>query len=384
MSKLKWAVVIGLVPAVVGFVVGCNSSSSGSSAGADTKTAQTVKSASKLASVLLSAGPPPPPNWFSVTTSGASHRSVNAALGDYQKAQARRVLARTANLDSTIACTSGTATPITNGFAFDKCVMDLGSGVTSYQDGQYTLLTTTSGTTSSTTAIYGSNGVPLVVRYSGVVNNTEQPKEEWEMLGSFMSADTDPQVCTNGGTGNASSTLNETLTMRIKSYKDGAIESDESYSASNVELVALTKAFDSDCNPTDATTTFSGKSELTDHINATNDSSWDGSFTVHETTTTATNGDQTISDEFNGTLAVKDACVNVSLVYHTVKPIVTIVPFGSTDTTMICPIQGELAITGDFIATIGYTATGGVTIDAGSNGSIDKTYASCTDAHVCN
>jgi hypothetical protein len=226
--------------------------------------------------------------------------------------------------------------------------------------------------------------VPFVVQNFVVHDNAEQPTSEWEMLGSFMSADTDPQACTNGATGYASSTLNETLAMRIKSYKDGVIESDESYSASNVALVVLTKSFDTDCNPTDATTTFSGKSELTDHIKATNDSSWDGSFTVHETTTTATNGDQTISAEFNGTLSVKDACVNVSLVYHTVKPIVAVIPFGSAEDAMICPIQGELAITGDFVATIGYTATGGVTIDAGSNGSIDKTYASCADADVCN
>ncbi len=58
----------------------------------------------------------------------------------------------------------------------------------------------------------------------------------------------------------------------------------------------------------------------------------------------------------------------------TIEPVVT--PTGSD-----CPISGRLSVSGSLgSATIIYNSNGTVSIDEGSNGSIDATYDYCNDA----
>jgi hypothetical protein len=48
-----------------------------------------------------------------------------------------------------------------------------------------------------------------------------------------------------------------------------------------------------------------------------------------------------------------------------------------------CPTSGVIKVTGDQSATITSTATGGVEIDNGSDGTVDEILESCADADIC-
>jgi hypothetical protein len=130
------------------------------------------------------------------------------------------------------------------------------------------------------------------------------------------------------------------------------------------------------CEPTKVTFSESGNFSITDNLNAKNSASIAIAAltgTWEEITKDGKVG-ELITE--NGTMTITSACFTGTMTLATTTPI-----FVAYEDD--CPTAGELKITGSATATITYTSTGGVNIDEGSNGSIDKSYKSCDEAGAC-
>jgi len=170
--------------------------------------------------------------------------------------------------------------------------------------------------------------------------------------------------------------LNGPIALKQDTDGNGTIDVDQNVRAQSFTMTVRITRFDlSSCTPLDLSVAVAGTLAVTDNLNA-NESFALTSSTSNPLTlalSTVTGGTNiTIA----GSFSVSSVCFTGALTITTQAPI-----FSPVDAP--CPTAGVLSVTGDQIGTISYTSTGGVTIDEGSNGSIDRTFPSCSGAQAC-
>jgi len=175
--------------------------------------------------------------------------------------------------------------------------------------------------------------------------------------------------------------LNGTFSLQLDIDGNGTLEVDTSSQAQGFTIMSRINTFDPNlCIPRDLSASVSGQLSVTDNLNS------NASFTlISSPSNPLTISVSTITGGVNitlrGSFSTSAPCFTGSLTVDTPTPL-----FFPTTTFNIsgeCPTAGVLTVTGSQIGTIRYTPTGGVTIDNGSDGSIDQTFNTCDDAKAC-
>jgi len=174
--------------------------------------------------------------------------------------------------------------------------------------------------------------------------------------------------------------ISGTASYKEYAHRDGKLKIDEAITMTDLKLSVTGSAPDlKSCEPTKVTFSESGKFSATDNLNAKNSVSVDiaEKSPMKATWTEAIqDGKMGKSTTIDGTISITSDCFTGTITLVTTTPVFT------TDEDD-CPTLGEVKVTGDVTATITHTSTGGVNIDEGSNGSIDKSFKSCEEAGAC-
>lgn len=166
-------------------------------------------------------------------------------------------------------------------------------------------------------------------------------------------------------------TLNLKMVIREDRGKDGTWDTDLEYNISNL-VKTHSYTLGSGCEINSVKVNYStqgnGSISVTDRVKGDN-------FTIRNLSMTATLTSTSSFDKesFSGTMTVTSSCYTASLNIQTLEDLIT--PNGED-----CPTSGKIRITGGTNATYIFTSTGGIQIDLGNNGTIDKTYNKCSDA----
>jgi hypothetical protein len=101
-------------------------------------------------------------------------------------------------------------------------------------------------------------------------------------------------------------------------------------------------------------------------------------FTVTFSPTTV-NGVKGETEVYSGSISITTNCL-----VETTFTISTVVPIFYPDGDVDCPTAGKILVTGGGVTSaVTFTASGGVQIDEGNNGTTDKDFSDCDDADVC-
>lgn len=165
-------------------------------------------------------------------------------------------------------------------------------------------------------------------------------------------------------------TLNLKMVIREDRGEDGIWDTDLEYNISNfVKTHSYTLGSQCEINSVkvDYSTQGNGSISITDRVKGDN-------FTLRNLSMTATLTLTSSSDKesLSGTMTVTSSCYTASLNIQTLEDFIT--PTGGD-----CPTSGKIRITGGTNATYIFTSTGGIQIDLGNDGTIDKTYNKCSD-----
>lgn len=165
--------------------------------------------------------------------------------------------------------------------------------------------------------------------------------------------------------------LNLRMVIREGRGNDGTWDTDLEYNISNL-VKTHSYTLGSGCVINSVKVNYStqenGSISVTDRVKGDN-------FTIRNLSMTATLTSTSSSDKesFSGTMTVTSSCYTASLNIQTLEDLIT--PNGED-----CSTSGKIRITGGTNATYIFTSTGGIQIDLGNNGTIDKTYNKCSDA----
>lgn len=166
--------------------------------------------------------------------------------------------------------------------------------------------------------------------------------------------------------------LNLKMVIKEDRGNDGTWDTDLEYNISNLVKTYSSYTLGSQCEinsvKVDYSTQENGSISVTDRVKGDN-------FTIRNLSMTATLTSTSSSDKesFSGTMTVTSSCYTAYLNIQTLEDLIT--PNGED-----CPTSGKIRITGGTNATYIFTSTGGIQIDLGNDGTIDKTYSKCSDA----
>lgn len=165
--------------------------------------------------------------------------------------------------------------------------------------------------------------------------------------------------------------LNLKMVIKEDRGNDGTWDTDLEYNISNlVKTHSYTLGSGCEINSVkvDYSTQENGSISVTDRVKGDN-------FTIRNLSMTATLTSTSSSDKesFSGSMTVTSSCYTASLNIQTLEDL--IIPNGKN-----CPTSGKIRITGGTNATYISTSTGGIQIDLGNDGTIDKIYNKCSDA----
>ena len=322
-------------------------------------------------------------------TQGSSERSLNAAVGRFQRSSgANAVGVRTASTKAITPseCLSGGSVAVNgNTLVYANCE-DIYGNTKFFQNGTITYTSVDAATNGTFTYTAGAGTTPYVYRISIINGATTQPEFEMSMLAD-VTGTSSGNICNNptsGEIGYANSTMSMTGEFRFKAYANGALITDDTLKATGLTAVITVATYDADCiTPTNITLTESGAIALTDNLDSANNTSMTVSgLVMNSVTSTNAATQQILTTSLSGSMTVTSPCFTGSLTFSTVENIVEIID-PTTGEADGCPIAGKLVISGSVVGTVKYTATGGVEIDNGSDGTVDQTFTSCEDADVC-
>ncbi len=271
------------------------------------------------------------------------------------------------------ACDSGTATSDGTTTTYSQCVYVFGD-TKFYFDGSISYTDTGTGFTS----VAGSANNPYVIRIYQVVNAADVLLSETSMTLSFNGTFNGSESCGAGTIYTSTSIAMSGSMSFIENSVDGAAIENGSATLTNMVVDATSSNFDSvTCEPANVALTMSGSASSVDNLDSSNSMS----LSISEASPLSIQWADTgliIEVEVNGTMTVAASCFNGTLTIATTTPIQ--VP--DTDEEA-CPIAGVVTLTGSMTGTVTYNSNGSVSIDEGSNGSVDQTLASCNDAGTC-
>ncbi|MFQ5780450.1 MAG: hypothetical protein ACE5HN_06640 [Nitrospiria bacterium] len=168
---------------------------------------------------------------------------------------------------------------------------------------------------------------------------------------------------------------NATFDRKEDLNADGTLDWHELFTATDLRIT-VTESMDTACVGTGVTIVLNGGASFDDVLNPTGNDNYSATFTNFTLTLTEVAGGESVT--MNGQIAITSTCVNGTVTVSTVAPL--FFPTG-----MNCPTAGEILVTGEGSTTtaVTYTSTGGIDIDEGNDGTVEKQYLSCEGADVC-
>ena len=165
-------------------------------------------------------------------------------------------------------------------------------------------------------------------------------------------------------------------------YKDedriGTAEVNEVYTMTNFIATIAEEFNKATCALIKETFVANGKIDFTDKLVPSGENNFSATLTNFTSVITPATGGE--NETLTGTVAVTTNCENGTFEISTVTPLFFSNNAGSDD----CPTAGKILVTGGGVTSaVTFTVLGGVEIDEGDNGTIDKTFADCDDADVC-
>lgn len=178
----------------------------------------------------------------------------------------------------------------------------------------------------------------------------------------------------------STSVINGTFSEKVDENADAVLEEDSRGDFEDFVIAVVVSNFDSRCMPTDFVTSESGTFSFMDNleVNNTLTVSIPSSDPVVITWETVAGG---VDVTVNGSYTMSSSCLTGSLTIETIEAL--FFPISEETELPDCPTSGVIEVTGDQTATITFTATGGMEIDNGSDGTVDETFESCADADIC-
>lgn len=392
MRNWKVLALATVVSTSVALLAGCGSSSDSTSNGA-TKSA---RAAAPLAATALDTGTlvsqlqkritlPRTVAATPATSGSTAGQGLNAAVARFQNSgNVSAMSARETTTQGFMAstCTTGKVTMTGNTRVYENCEYTQGNKMF-FEDGTITLSSVGSGDSSTFTFDAGTAQKPYVYRESMMMTGAMAMLVFEVSVTATVTGTNSGKMC-NGGSnvGYSNSTMNMTGEFRIKEYlASGVASTDRTLKAANLSEVVAVKSDPNNCMPTDITVTENGSIELADHLNSADSMSMKATnLVMHSVESTNTAMQQILTMSLTGTMDVTSSCFSSSLTFATVENIVYMLDDGEIDS---CPIAGKLAISGSVVSTIKFTATGGVEIDLGSDGTVDQTFKRCEEAGLC-
>lgn len=384
--------VFGLLVSLAFLIHGCGGGGGGGGGGNNNPTGATSKSAAASSKAIISAlgaattGANPSPAVLkpSLKANAASNLSdeaqVRQALKDFKASLAARQKTRQAVETFPAECTSGTGstqmddnnTPedsSDDSFTqiFNDCVQSF-EGFTFVQDGSMTLATSNDGDNFTTTF---DNFSFRITDSDGTV----------ELISDGTMSFTGSNVACGENTflESGTFTMNFTSITRVDLGNNGSFETNDSSVMDNLTMtIAETHGPEPDCNAISSTFTMNGG---TSNTSANSEDDFSATFDDFEMTLTpeTRNGVEGDVLSMSGTITVTSDCASGTFTISTPEGEEPFIPADDS-----CPVDGRILVTsGGATAAVIFTATGGVQIDEGNNGSVEQTFDNCEDSEVC-
>jgi len=234
--------------------------------------------------------------------------------------------------------------------------------------------------TSGTFANFSITLTNLTSRTTRLANNS---LVEESTFNSTFTVTTPSSTSCGGGRVPTASTLvlNGTGSTKQDTDGNGTVGVDESINFQSLTLtVRINRVDPSVCALLDLSVSLAGTLSITNNLDANQSFALTSPTSNPLTLALSTVTGGTILT-IGGSFSERSTCFTGSLILNTLTPI--FVPTTIFGVAVNCPTAGVLTVTGDQRGTISYTSTGGVTIDNGSDGSIEQTFPTCTSAKAC-
>src|SRR5581483_3650455 len=179
---------------------------------------------------------------------------------------------------------------------------------------------------------------------------------------------------------NAVITLNVTFEEKVDEDGNGQLEKDDTFTGNNFKMT-ISESFNADdCSLIQDTIVMNGVSSFTDHLNPASDDNFTATFISYTITEAERKVDGAVVGDqrtLAGTIALASPCVTGTYTMTTESPL--FFPKGAA-----CPVEGKVLIAGGGMTTsVTATPTGGIKIDEGNDGTIDKTFETCDGSDLC-
>lgn len=179
---------------------------------------------------------------------------------------------------------------------------------------------------------------------------------------------------------NAIITINATFEEKADENGDHVLERDETFTGTHFRMT-ISESFDAtSCSLTQDTIVMNGAATFTDNLHPASDDNFTATFTGYTITEAERKVDNAVvGDQLTlaGTIALTSPCATGTYTMTTEIPL--FFPTGAE-----CPVEGKVLVVGGGLTTaVTATPTGGVTIDEGNDGTIDKSFDTCNDTAIC-
>ncbi len=181
-------------------------------------------------------------------------------------------------------------------------------------------------------------------------------------------------------------TLTVSATSSFKLNEDGgALETDESSTMTNfvINVVEEHAPADQGCEPGATTLTLNGTSSFTSVLEANDNftATFNGfQMVLTPATRTIDNVERAgVTMALSGSVAIASECANGTFTVSTPSEDLPFIPDDEE-----CAVQGRILVSdGTNTTAVIATSTGGVQIDNGNNGSVDREFSDCNEAEAC-
>jgi hypothetical protein len=179
---------------------------------------------------------------------------------------------------------------------------------------------------------------------------------------------------------NAIITVNATFEEKTDENGDGVLEGDETFTGTNFRMTISESFNATDCSLTLDTIVMNGAASFNDNLHPASDDNFTATFTDYTITDTERKVDSAVVGDqltLSGTIAITSPCATGTYTVTTETPL--FFPNGAA-----CPVEGKVLVVGGGMTTsVTATPAGGVTIDEGNDGTVDKSFDTCDDSNVC-
>jgi hypothetical protein len=227
-------------------------------------------------------------------------------------------------------------------------------------------------------AVTGSSSDPYILRIYQSVGGVDQLLGELVMQVSITGTYAATTTCDSESVPTTTSIAMSGSISNKENDEDGTAVEDFESSFNNLAITVVSSDLDSvTCEPAVIDVTMSGSSSSTDSLDSSNSIA----MSVDSETPLSIHWEDmgTFAEvDVSGTVTIDSSCFDGTLTIATTTPIQ--VPDSEDDA---CPVAGVVKVTGSMTGTVTYNSNGSVSVDEGSNGTVDRTLESCDEAETC-